>query len=116
MSTTLLSLALTGAGAGTLLDGIHSSVDVLVYDSLPVTIGGLHTSLWVPPLLGAFYFVLGGLVIFFDGKMIATDPTTKGAMRSASLPKLILSFVSCWFYRLPNKMHKVSFFLVHRSF
>ena len=90
----LLTLALSGATTGTLLDGIHSRVGVLIYDSAPIVIGGLHTSAWIPPLLAAFYFVTGGLVIFFDTRLVASDPTTRGALRDASLAKMVFSFAT----------------------
>ena len=45
------TLGLTGASIGTYMDGIHSRVQVLVYDKLPLVHGGLHTSAVVPPLL-----------------------------------------------------------------
>lgn len=45
------TLGLTGASVGTYLDGIHSRVQVLVYDKLSLIHGGLHTSAIVPPLL-----------------------------------------------------------------
>ena len=38
------------------MDGIHSSVGVLVYDKLPLVHGGLHTSAFVPPLLAGARF------------------------------------------------------------
>lgn len=92
LSSVLLTLAACGATTGTLLDGIHSRAGVLVYDAAPVVAGGLPTSMWVPPLLAAFYFVMGGLVIFFDTRMAASDPVTRGALRGASLTKMVLSF------------------------
>lgn len=92
LSAVLLTLALSGATTGTLLDGIHSRVGLLIYDSAPLQIGGLSTSAWVPPLLAAFYFVMGGLVIFFDSRMVAYDPTTRGALRGANLAKMVVSF------------------------
>lgn len=39
---------------------------VQVYDVAPVALGGLSTSLAVPPLLAAFYAVLGALFIACD--------------------------------------------------
>jgi hypothetical protein len=33
------------------MDGIHSRVQLLIYDKLPLVHGGLHTSGFVPPLL-----------------------------------------------------------------
>lgn len=92
LSSVLVTLAFSGATTGTLLDGIHSRVGVLVYDNAPLVVGGLHTSAWVPPLLAAFYFVMGGLVIFFDSSMAQSDPTTRGALKGASLSKMVMSF------------------------
>jgi len=52
-----------GAILGPLLDGIHSSVGLQIYDLYPVDIldNHLHTSLLVPPLLASFYVVLSSL-------------------------------------------------------
>jgi len=86
------TLALTGATTGTFLDGIHTRVHVLTYDSLPLSIGGLHTSAWIPPLLATFYVALGGLVLFLDYRMAALgDKTTHHAMRHAKLSRMALS-------------------------
>ena len=54
-----------GATLGPALDGIHGSVHLLNYDSLPLELGGLHSSFWVPLLLGAFYVVAGSLQVRF---------------------------------------------------
>lgn len=92
LSSVLLTLALSGGTTGTFLDGIHSRAQVLIYDSAPIQMGGLMTSLWVPPLLAAFYFVLGGTVIFADSRLAPVDKTTRRAMQHASLSKMALSF------------------------
>ena len=59
----LSTLFLTGCVAGPLLDTIHSRTQLQVYDSLPIdfTDFGLdvHSSVWVCPILGVFYVVLG---------------------------------------------------------
>lgn len=57
----LPTLLVAGSIAGPLIDGIHSSVSLQVYDSFPLNVDaiGLHTSLWVPALLALFYAVLG---------------------------------------------------------
>ncbi len=39
----------------------------LQYDSAPVHIGSLDSSVWVFGLLGAFYAVLGALYVILDG-------------------------------------------------
>ena len=56
-------LFVAGATLGPLLDGIHGMVHLLSYDSLPLELGGLHSSLWVPLLLGVFYAVAGSLQV-----------------------------------------------------
>eukprot|EP00899_Mesostigma_viride_P027627 jgi/Mesvir1/8049/Mv24171-RA.1 len=64
------SLFLWGALLGPPLDGIHGLADLLRYDSYPLDLplgpATLHTSLWIPPLLGAFYAVLGTLTVACD--------------------------------------------------
>lgn len=88
----LASLALTGASTGTYLDGIHSRVNLLVYDSAPFAVGGLQTSVWVPPLLATFYVALGSLVLFLDGRMAAGgDRPTLHATSHASFARMALS-------------------------
>ena len=59
----LAKLFVAGATLGPLLDGIHGTVHLLNYDSLPLEIGGLHSSCWVPLLLGCFYAVAGSLQV-----------------------------------------------------
>lgn len=59
----LAKLFVAGATLGPFLDGIHGTVHLLNYDSLPLEIGGLHSSYWVPLLLGCFYAVAGSLQV-----------------------------------------------------
>jgi heat shock protein 5 len=88
----LTTLAVTGASTGTFLDGIHSRVSLLRYDVAPLTLGGLHTSAFVPPLLAGFYLTLGGLVLFLDYRMAAGgDPTTHHVLAHTSLARMALS-------------------------
>jgi len=94
LSNVLSVLALTGASTGTLLDGIHSRVHLLVYDSAPFIIGGLHTSAWVPPLLASLYCVLGGIVLYADYRLAPSDSTTQKAMKHASLSRMAISFAA----------------------
>lgn len=88
-----VTLGLTGATIGTYMDGIHSRAHVLVYDLLPLTHGGLHTSAIVPPLLAAFYMTLGGLYMKGDSWLLdAGDQATETAYRRCSLGTMCLSF------------------------
>jgi heat shock protein 5 len=56
---------------------------VQVYDVAPVALGGLSTSLAVPPLLAAFYAVLGALFIACDG--LVGGPATERVSTQAVL-------------------------------
>ncbi|GAB4822096.1 hypothetical protein N2152v2_009142 [Parachlorella kessleri] len=85
-------LAVTGASAGTFLDGIHSKVQLLVYDLLPMDMLQLHTSMLVPPLLATFYVVLGGLVLWSDYRLAGDASTRQAVKRSNSLLFLVASF------------------------
>lgn len=69
-------LLATGAITGTLLDGIHSRTGLQVYDMFALELGPLKTSLVVPPLLAAFYIVMGTLFAVADN-LNADDPTTQ---------------------------------------
>jgi len=53
-----------------------------VYDLSPITLGPLHTSLLVPPLLGTFYVVLGLLTIAADNN--SPGPATTAAQQRAA--------------------------------
>ncbi|GIL83467.1 hypothetical protein Vretimale_11179 [Volvox reticuliferus] len=70
------TLANSGAITGTLLDGIHSRMGLQVYDTAPIVLGGLKTSLVVPPLLAAFYVVLGSLHPIMDNLNPSDETST----------------------------------------
>ena len=60
------ALFLSGATLGPLLDAIHGTVELNHYDVFPINIAGLHSSALVPPLLGSFYAVAGGMIVAMD--------------------------------------------------
>ncbi|GAQ82230.1 hypothetical protein KFL_001040330 [Klebsormidium nitens] len=66
----LLILFAIGTVSGPLLDGIHSVTGLQVYDDGAIELGSgkylLKTDIWVFPLLGVFYAVVGGLYPLLD--------------------------------------------------
>ncbi|XP_052731223.1 uncharacterized protein LOC108325307 isoform X2 [Vigna angularis] len=83
-----ISLTLFGTGflLGPLLDGLHSRVNLVVYDSGSINIGPFHTNIWVPFLLGLFYSSVGLLQLYLDQKFF-------NKVQDASLAKTIVSLV-----------------------
>ncbi len=60
--------------------------------------GGLHTSAWIPPLLGAYYASAGGLVVAADSLLDGESRSQNGARPQApprdggSLASVALAF------------------------
>ncbi|KAL6223384.1 hypothetical protein ACLB2K_006771 [Fragaria x ananassa] len=97
-----LSFSLFGSGfvLGPLIDGIHSRVELVVYQNGSTNIGPLHTNVWVPVLLGLFYCTVGLLQLFLDERASKQIPERNQQKMLASLFALVL------FIELSAEMYK----------
>lgn len=90
-----ISLALFSAGffLGPVIDGLHSRVNLVVYENGSINVGPLHTNIWVPPLLGLFYCTVGLLQLFLDDTDSDRASSESEVPDDGSLQKTVFSLM-----------------------
>ncbi|KAI4319363.1 hypothetical protein MLD38_032967 [Melastoma candidum] len=105
----LLSVSLFGSGffLGPVLDGLHSRVNLVVYQVGSVNLGPLHTNVWVAPLLGLFYCTVGMLRLYLDDKTEAAEGGSGRSALEGTLEKAVASLIALiGFIELSAELYK----------
>lgn len=87
-STTGIALLSLGFCIGPLLDGVHSNVQLQIYQNGAIAIGPLQSNVVVPPLLGVFYGVVGLSQLALDKWL-----SPKDRLPRTSLKRLLFALI-----------------------